>query len=399
MHLRVENLPPADGFALFHLGFRPFFIGAASFSIFAVLAWMGIMVFGWNLPLQYPSPIVWHAHEMIFGYSAAVAAGFLLTATKNWTGQRTIHGARLASLFALWGTARILQFFPETVPLPVLAGIDTLFLAGLLIALLHPMITARYWDQYALLAKIGLLWGSHILFYLGLMGFVSQGLSWGLSLGFYLIIGLILTMGRRVIPFFIEKGVGHPVELPNWKWVDRSALALFPIFAIADTVSPNSVFVAILAGPLFVLHAIRLWCWWTSGIWQRSLLWVLYLGYGAITLGFWLKVSVVWLAVSPYLALHAFAFGGIGLMTMGMMARITLGHTGRNVLEPPPLLAWMFGILAVGALVRVLPPLFDQSSYRLWIGLSQLCWIIAFSLFLYVYAGMLTKARIDGQYG
>jgi len=139
--------------------------------------------------------------------------------------------------------------------------------------------------------------------------------------------------------------------------------------------------------------------WHTKGLWHKPLLWVLYLAYGWIVLGFALKVSAFAFGISPFLAIHAFAVGGIGMMTMGMMARVSLGHTGRDVLEPPSALFWIFAILFMGTVIRVIFPLLNPVHYILWIGLSQVLWMISFSVFLMLYLPILVSPRIDGKPG
>jgi uncharacterized protein involved in response to NO len=210
---------------------------------------------------------------------------------------------------------------------------------------------------------------------------------------------LIFVMSRRVLPFFIERGVGQVVTLTNRAWLDGASLFLFVGFWLADIAEPDSLPVAVLAGLLCVLHAVRMAGWYAPGIWQRPLLWVLYLAYAAIVIGFALKVAVYVFGISAFLPLHAFTYGGIGLFTLGMMARVTLGHTGRNILEPPAPVMWMFGLLVVGGVVRVVFPLLDVAHYVLWMGLSQGLWLLAFFLFLRVFLPMLLRPRVDGQFG
>ena len=144
---------------------------------------------------------------------------------------------------------------------------------------------------------------------------------------------MVFIMARRVVPFFIEKGVGYEVKINNWLWLDILSIILFGAFAVSDIIWPDQGIVALLAVLLFVLHSLRLIQWHTSGIWKKPLLWVLYLAYGFITIGFALKAAVYLAGVSPFIALHAFSVGGIGMITLGMMSRVTLGHTGRNVFD------------------------------------------------------------------
>ena len=240
---------------------------------------------------------------------------------------------------------------------------------------------------------------SNLVFYAGLLGIFPDAVRPALYSGVYLIMALIFVVSRRVLPFFIEKGIDHPVELKNSILVDAAGLFLFIGFWIADVFDPDSPLVALLAVVLFIVHGIRLAGWYTAGILQRPLLWVLYLAYAVIVAGFALKAAVAFLAVPPSLALHAFTYGGIGLFTTGMMARVTLGHTGRNILDPPPASSWIFAGLLAGTALRVLFPLADPQHNTLWIGLSQLLWLAAFSAFLVIYLPMLLKPRVDGQFG
>lgn len=395
----IENKKVVSRFALLHLGFRPFFLGAAGFSILSIVAWTGIYIFGWEIHMNGLSPMKWHAHEMIYGYSMAVIAGFLLTAIGNWTGSKTLHSFPLLLLFLLWATGRVLFFFGDLLPIELIATIDCLFLVFLILSTAIPILKARQWMNFVIITKLILILASNIVFYLGVLGILPNGVYWGLYSGLYLILALVFTLGRRVIPFFIEKGVDYPVQLKNRKWLDISSLVFFLLFWITDLLIPNEAPVALLAGILFILHGTRLAGWYTHGIWGKPLLWVLYLGYGSIVVGFALKAAVFVFEVSPYLSVHAFTFGGIGMITIGMMSRVSLGHTGRNVFEPPAALFRIFALLFIGAIIRIFFPLIDPSHYTIWIGLSQAFWVISFSMFFYIYFLMLIKPRVDGRYG
>ncbi len=385
--------------AFLHLGFRPFFFAALSFGVISILLWLFLFTFGQNiLPNDYPI-VSWHAHEMIFGFTASIITGFLLTAVKNWTGIQTINHAPLLGLFLLWLFSRVLAFIPGTWALPTLAIIDCLYLLCVTLAFSYPVFKKQQWSNLAFSGKLLLLFLANITFYLGLLGYLENGVHYGLYAGFYTALAVIFNMGRRVIPFFIEKGLGCPFEAKNYPWVDMSSLWLFLAFSIADIFWPNTIAVALLALALVVLHGTRLYGWYHKDIWKKSLLWVLYVGYLWIVAGFVLKIASVFLNVSPFLALHAFAYGGIGMVTAGMMARVSLGHTGNNVFNPPKILHLIFGLLFAGAVTRVLLPLFLNQYYIQLIGLSQILWISAFVIFFIRYAPMLIKARVDGRYG
>jgi uncharacterized protein involved in response to NO len=385
-------------FALFNLGFRPFFLFAALFSMVSMAVWVGLYFGVATLSNTRLAPQQWHAHEMIFGYAMAVIAGFLLTAVRNWTNMPTPTGAKLALLLAIWLSARVLMLLAPNQLIPILA-LDLGFNLALAVAIAIPLVQARQRKQLGIVSKIVLLGAANALFYLGALGLLGQGVRWGLYSGLYLILSLIFVMARRVVPFFIERGVGYPVQLRNRTWVDRASLVLLLMFWIVEVFVQSATAAGILAAALFVVHAVRLADWHTPGVWKKPLLWVLFLGYGAAVSGFLLKALSLLVPFSPYLAVHAFAVGGIGLMTVGMMARVALGHTGRSIQEPPELLPPIFLLLAAAAVVRVVPPLFDAGHYPLWVGLSQALWLTAFGGFALVYAPILIRPRVDGQPG
>jgi uncharacterized protein involved in response to NO len=397
--LQIEERSAPPSFALFELGFRPFFTGAGLFAVLAILLWMAIYVFALPLGPAGFAGILWHAHEMIFGYTMAVVAGFLLTAVGNWTGVRGLRGPALAALFVLWAAARAAYFLPPSWALRIAAAADLLFTLGLIAGVSLPVVQAKQWRQLGILTKLWLMLVANGLFYAGALGNLAPGIRWGLYTGIYLILGLIFTMARRVVPFFIERGVAEDFSPRNRRWVDVGSIVLFLAWAALDVFTQQAVLVACLSVPLVAIHTLRMRDWYTSGIWKSPLLWSLYLGYGFLVLGFALKVLSVWPGISPTLALHAFAVGGIGLITIGMMARVALGHTGRDVFAPPRVLAPMFALVVLAALARAVAPVFDAAHYTAWIAAAQVLWALGFALFSAVYIPMLMRPRVDGRRG
>jgi len=393
------NPQPINKFALFELGFRPFFLLASLFSIILTSIWMATYTFGWSLPVVSVTPIAWHGHEMIFGYSIAVIAGFLLTAVRNWTGVQTIKNLPLLLLASTWLLARILPLFNSHILFEWAALFDIVFLVGLTLAILHPIVKVKQWRQLLIVSILIMITVADIFYYLGIFHIVNQGVSWGLFSGVYLIMALIFTVARRVMPFFIERGVGYQVQLKNWSFVDSSSLLFLAALWLTDVFLRQALLTALFSLILAVLHSIRLWGWHTKGIWQKPLLWVLFLGYSMFILGFILKAINFFSLYPTSIPLHAFTYGGIGMMTIGMMSRISLGHTGRSINQPPKIITWVFVSLFLGALIRVLMPVFSPSLYLQWIGLSQALWIVAFSLFLLNYWIIFVSARVDGQPG
>jgi len=399
MPISIENPPSkTSGFALWNLGFRPFFLVAGIFSVVIMGLWMGIYLLGWPFPTTGITVYQWHAHEMIYGYSMAVIAGFLLTAVRNWTNVPTASGVSLMLLTLLWAAARVAMLFGDNY-IAWAAGFDILFMLALMTAVAMPIVEARQWKQLGILTKLVLLLITNICFYLGALGMLMTGAYWGVYGGLLLIISLILMMGRRVIPFFIERGVGYPVQLFNAKWIDISSMVLFLLFFLSELFLDAPSFTFILTGALFILNTIRLYGWHTPGIWKKPLLWSLYVSLLFIDLGFLLFALNAVIGVPRLLAVHAFAVGGVGLITLAMMSRVSLGHTGRDISQPPLVASIALGILILAAVFRVIVPIFAIQQYPMWIAISQGLWILAFALFVIRYLPILIAPRVDGRPG
>ncbi len=385
--------------SLLHLGFRPFFLFGTMFSLIVVALWLWILSYGGWLATSELTVFQWHAHEMLYGYTLAVIAGFLLTAVGNWTGKRTISGFFLFLLLMLWLTARAMPFIEYPQAMLVMASLDVAFNLSLAVAILIPILQVRQWKHLAIWSKLVFLLAGNVLFYLGLFNMLDNGIQMGIYTGLYIVLSLIMLMGRRVIPFFIEKGVGEPVTIKNYRWLDLSSLFLMLAFIVLEVFVVMPGWATIIAAILALLHGIRLCGWYAKGIWKKQLIWILYLGYAWIVIGFALRALSGWFDVNPMLSVHAFAYGAIGMITIGMMARVALGHTGRDVFNPPKGLTFMFILMFMGGIVRVLLPLFFPDKTSTWIFVSQLFWIISFAEFVFIYASMLIKPRVDGKYG
>lgn len=395
----VDEKPVDFGPPVLRLGFRPFFLAAGIFSIVAMAIWMASFIYSFEFSFAGIAPHLWHAHEMMFGYVMAVVAGFLLTAIKNWTGEEVLRGTALAFLFILWLVARLLPLSGFNIPIIFIAAVDVSFLLLLSIACLLPVLKVNQYKQVGIIAKLFLLMTCNVVFYLGVMGILDEGVQWGLYSALYMIIALILVMMRRVMPMFIKNGVDGDVKIKNYAWVDLSSLVLLVALWISDVFTNYNQVTGALAVALAVLHAVRLSGWHTNKVWSKPLVWVLVIAYAFIIFGFALTAATVYLGVSPFLATHAFTVGGIGLLTIGMMSRVALGHTGRSVFEPPAAVFWSLLAMVLAVIIRVLFPLFNMELYIYWVGISQVLWMIAFFIFVVVYAPMLLTARVDGRDG
>ena len=213
----------------------------------------------------------------------------------------------------------------------------------------------------AVVSKVLLLLVFNVVFLLGANGDIANGVNIGVYGGLYLIIGLILTVGKNLVPFFIARGVDYQVTITNFRWLDFTSLGLFLVFFILELTELSPTISGAVAIGLFVVNIIRLGQWHTKGIWARPLLWGLYLSYGFICLGFLLMGLHYFSGVSRYLGVHSFAVGGVALITLSMMSRVAIGHTGRDINTPPKLLKFAFLSLIICACMRVVLPLLIPS--------------------------------------
>lgn len=398
----IQRHKNAPKFALFNLGFRPFFLLSAIFSIVSISAWIQLYMAGKPVNMPNISGAQWHAHEMLYGYTFAVIAGFLLTAVKNWTGVQTLHGKSLMALVGAWVLARILMLVaPSFVGLAgLVALVDLAFNIGLAIAVLMPIAKVKQWRQSGILAKVFLLTLGNMAFYAQALGLWANGAQASMYLGLFLIVSLILVISRRVLPMFIERGVEEKVLLKQHKWADISIMVLL-VGLLINALSLQHTLVNLTLGcAVFLVNGFRLFYWHTKGIWKVPLLWSFYCGLWLINLGFLLfGLQTVLSNAHLIFAIHLWAIGGIGLITLSMMARVSLGHTGRNIHQPPNLMRYAFVLLIVSALTRAVMPMLVSQPYKLWISIAAVCWIIAFGLFVGNYARMLISPRIDGGQG
>ena len=397
--LNLDEPQSVNSFSLFNSGFRVFFLAAGWFAVVSMSLWLLIYSFGLDPGLKNWSSLDWHAHEMIYGYGMAAVSGFLLTATTNWTGKKTLTGFLLLIISLLWLLARISPFVDIEDNVFIMFVFESMFFTMLIAGLLRPIFLSKQWQHLVVVAPILLLFFSNAVFYMGLSGFVQNGVHIGLYAGVYLLLLLIFVLARRVIPFFIEKGIDTDFKPVNYRWLDQVMIPLLSLYAVYEVFLFDQLISTVLSLVLFIFNMLRLSGWYTKDVWKKPLLWVLVLAYFLITMSFGLR-SIEYIIVMPsFLSLHLLLVGGVGLITVGMMARVTLGHTGRNVFEPPGLVKLVFVFLAGALVFRVVFPLFSMHYYLEWVLLSQVFWILAFLLFVKIYSGMLVRPRVDGRLG
>jgi uncharacterized protein involved in response to NO len=384
-----------NGMTFFALGFRPFFLFAGLSAVVLIGLWL-LIYNGILAPDGYYGAVAWHGHEMLFGYAVAVVAGFLLTAVRNWTGIQTLRYQPLAALALVWLLGRLAPFFSAWLAPWVIALVDFSFLPLLGVALAFPLFRSKQPHNIPFVFIMLALATANVLYHLEVLGVSENTRQAGTSLAIGMIILLLAVMGGRVIPFFIERGLG--VQIRKWPWVERLAVALVLVFVVGNLVFPASMIAVAAALFAALVHAVRVAGWYHPRIWSVSLLWVLFIGYAWMAVGLLMYALAGMGVISSLLALHAFTIGAIGVLTLGMMARVAIGHTGRQM-QAHPLMGWAFALVAAAAVVRVGLPLVLPQVYSLWVTVSGVLWLVAFIPFVAIYFPILIRPRVDGQPG
>ena len=347
------------------------------------------------MPAWHHAPVLWHAHEMLFGFGAAVIAGFLLTAVRNWTGLATPQGVPLALLFGLWLLGRAAFLIPG-LPAGVVLVLDLAFLPAVAAAVASPILRARQARNYAFPVILGALTFAAALVDAQMLGYTQATANAGVMLGVYLMVLMMVVMGGRVIPFFTDARVGGHAR----RWTPVEWLAPMSVAAVAGGMlaSPQSIFTITAAALATGLHLVRLLGWQRRALWKVPLLWVLHAGYAWIVLGFLLTALAGTGLLPVSLALHAYTVGAIGGLTLGMMARVSLGHTGRP-LAPAKIMTLAFLCINAAALLRVIVPLLWPVWYGAALVAGGLAWVLAFGVFFATYLPVLLRPRVDGKPG
>lgn len=391
-----KNTQITKGFALFALGFRPFFLFAGLSSLLLIMFWLMVLAGGKNIT-EYYSGNYWHSHEMLFGFVAAVAAGFLLTAVRNWTGIQTLRHTSLALLALLWLLGRLLPLSLWSLPGWLIAIVDISFLPAVALAIAVPLRAKSQLSNYIFPVLLLMMTLANLLTHLQYLNLTENTANIGISLMLYLVVTLIMIMGGRVIPFFSERGVSG-LQIQSWPLIEKIAPYSIGAVALVASFIPDSMVLTPVALFAAGVHGVRIYGWYDKKIWSVPMVWILQLGY------VWLVVGLLLLALTPLaigsreFAVHALTAGGIGLITLGMMARVALGHSGREIAASRPVF-WAFVLISLAPVFRVILPLLMPDWYLPSLMLSGGLWAAAFLLFSLVYLPILIRPRIDGRPG
>ncbi len=383
---RRLDVPP-----ILSYGFRPFFVAGALYAALSIPLWLAALFLG-HVRTGVFVGAAWHAHEMIFGYLGAVIAGFILTAVPNWTGRLPISGGPLFVLVAVWAAGRLMAFLPVE---PVVAAvIDLAFPVMLAGAIWREIAVGRNYRNIPVAALVSLFATANLLDYLGVVVPMLGGYGIRLALG--TAATLIALIGGRITPSFTRnwmvRGQMQPLPAPMG-WLDQIALATTAVASLAWIVRPEALVsgLLLLAAGASLLVRLSRWRGWRAL--RSPIVLVLHAGYLWLAVAFVLNGLAVLLPgpINASAGVHALTAGAIGTMTLAVMTRASLGHTGRTI-ESDFATATIYALVTIGALLRVAAPFLP--AYDTILVAAGSTWSAAFALFVARYGPMLFQARV-----
>ncbi len=399
--------PPRAGVeAFFSHGFRPFFLGASLYAAAAMaawLAWIGTQAAGgpadW-LPVA-GSPYAWHAHEMAFGFGMAAVAGFLLTAVPNWTGARPLSGRPLMALFGVWLAGRVAMAVSGFLPSLFVAIADFAF-----VPLLAAFAARQFFVKLAprnlvFLAILAAMVSANAAFHLAAGGVAGIDEMAAVRFMLTMLVLMIAIVGGRVTPAFTHNWL-HLAAIPGpmprrLPWLDAAAIASIAVFALLRITPAPDWFAGVAALAAGLLNGTRLALWRGIATWRAPIVWILHLGYAWLAAGLLLAgASALTDLVPASAASHAFGAGAVGTMTIGVMSRAALGHTGRPLAAPAPVV-WAYMFVTLAAALRVAGPVLAPASASVFLAFAGLSWIAAFGLFVVYFTPILTAPRLRSK--
>ena len=389
----VPDSDAARQFALWNLGFRPFYLLAGMFATLGIALWT-VQTAGWLGARSIVAGPLWHAHEMLFGYAFAVIVGFLFTAVRNWTNLPTPSGAALAAIATLWICARVLAITPYAL---AAAAFDVVFALAAATGIAAPLLRSRNRRNYLFIVLLLGLGLANLAFHIGMAGAFDLPLRLGLQTGLDIVLLIMVIMAGRVIPMFTMNGV-RGVSCRRVPVVERLAPTSVVALLASHLFTAPAIIIASVAGFAAIVHGVRLILWRPWRTLGTPIVWILHFSYGWIVIALALHALAAWDLVPASVATHAITVGAIGGMTLGMMTRTTRGHTGRP-LESSRAEVFCYIAIQLAAAVRVFGPLTSPSLYLQSIIASGFLWSMSFGVFTVTYWPILSRPRIDGRPG
>lgn len=380
-----------SGPAILSYGFRPFFLGAGIWAIAAMGLWVAALTAGLSVGGNL-GPVNWHAHEMVFGYTGAALGGFMLTAIPNWTGRLPVSGTPLLLLVLLWLAGRVVFLVPDLVGVVPALVIEGLFLPALGIIALREIVAGRNWKNLKILVAILLLSAADIWFHTTIAMGLAPAAPIRLAVGAWTL--LIMLVGGRIIPSFTRNWLARQgtKALPAaFGRFDQIAILITALALLIWTAMPTGWVTALAAGLAALLHFVRLVRWRGYASLAEPIVAVMHVAYLMIVLGLALIAVAAMGGMGEASALHVLLIGGMGGMTLAIMTRAALGHTGRPI-RAAPLVQLSYILVFAAAVVRPLVE-FLPGHYNLILATSGTLWILTFVIFVAVYGPILIAPR------
>ncbi len=388
--------------AILSYGFRPFFLLAIIYGWLPMALWL--LWIGFNIsetgvfPLEVGFPFSqWHAHEMLFGYVIGMIAGFMLTAVPSWTKTQPVQGPLLGALAGLWIAGRIVMWSAAVLPPVVVAVVDLLFIPALMVLILRALSTG--WSKRNLIFPpiIASFFIANLLIHLDRLGMPLVDVQAAYTLAINTAVVLIVILGGRVVPAFTNNSLnrwGHSRLAKAWLPLEMVSILSVVAMMLADILGAGNLAVGGLAAIAAIANGIRLMGWRGLKTLREPILWILHLGYAWLVIGLAYKAAALlggWL--TEVTAIHALTVGAIGSMTVGIMTRAGLGHTGR-IIKAPPSIVGCYAAISLATVIRIgAPALIPQYNAAAMVA-SGLIWMTAFAVITFVYWPILTRPRV-----
>lgn len=387
----IPRLRDYRGPALFSYGFRPFFLFGAFFAGTAVLVWLPF-VYGDLVVESVFAPRDWHAHEMLFGFVPAIVTGFLLTAIPNWTGRLPLQGLPLLALFAIWLAGRLAIAFSMSLGWLIAAAVDVAFLVLVAAATGREIVAGRNWGNLKVVGAVAVLAVANGLFHAE--AHFHGAADDAIRLGIAAILLLISVIGGRVVPSFTRNWLARqaPGRMPApFGRFDGATLGASALALAAWVILPFAAATGLLLALAGVMQAARLCRWAGERTVSDRLVLILHVGYAFVPLGFLLTAAAALGQIPASAGIHAWTAGAVGTMTLAVMTRASLGHTGRALTASAGTQA-IYAAVVLGALARICAGLHPAWSDPL-LAFAGTVWAGAFLGFVVVYGGMLCRPR------